>query len=172
MTRQRWQEIQLGVQTPAPGIRVVSVAGDLTSDTAPRLVRLLDTVLRDLRRDRVAAVTGPATTATAATATVAMPGHLIVDLAEVRHFGPGAVGLVRHARYSGGKTGIRLHLSGLAAHQPMLPLRVAGQLTEFSTFPTVEDAVRVLDPARRPTPTPTGASPETPHPDPETPSGG
>lgn len=72
--------------------------------------------------------------------------HLIIDLAGVRCFGIGGMAGLRHAGYTCSQAGMGLHLTGLAAHEPMLPPRVAARLSEFSTFPTVEDAIAALRP--------------------------
>lgn len=132
MTASAVESIRLTVDTAARGIRVVRVAGALDATTAPRLVRLLDLLLREVRAERPAAVS------------VGVVGHLIVDLAGVRCWGIGGLGALRHARYVGGQTGIGVHLTGLARRDRQLPLRVAGPLTQFSTFPTATDALTAL----------------------------
>lgn len=121
--------LQMAVAAPQEGIRVVWVAGDLDEDAAPRLVRLTDTLVRRLGADG-----GPA--------------HLVLDLACVRHFGVGGVEALRHVEYGAVTAGVGLHLTGVAARAMLLPLRVAGLLTGFSTFGTVDDALRTLGAGR------------------------
>jgi hypothetical protein len=121
--------VQLAVETPSAGFRLIRVAGSLGVEGAARLVRLTDMQLQ------VLGVVG------VARHTVA---HLLVDLAEVGHFGPGAVETLRHARHTGARAGIGVHLTGCAGRLTLLPVRVRQVLAEFSTFPSVEAAVAEL----------------------------
>jgi hypothetical protein len=122
--------VQLAVETPSAGFRLIRVAGALGVEAAARLVRLADMQLQ------VLGVVGVARHAV---------GHLLVDLAGVGHFGPGAVETLRHVRHTAARAGIGVHLTGCGGRLTLLPVRVRQVLTEFSTFPSVEEAVAELD---------------------------
>jgi hypothetical protein len=121
--------VQLAVETPSAGFRLIRVAGSLGVEAAARLVRLADMQLQ------VLGVVGVARHAVC---------HLLVDLAGVGHFGPGAVETLRHVRHTAARAGIGVHLTGCAGRLTLLPVRVRQVLTEFSTFPSVEEAVAEL----------------------------
>ncbi|MEK6440747.1 STAS domain-containing protein [Pseudonocardia sp. T1-2H] len=122
--------VQLAVETPSAGFRLIRVAGALGVEAAARLVRLADLQLQVLGVVGVARHT---------------VGHLLVDLAGVGHFGPGAVETLRHVRHTAARAGIGVHLTGCGGRLTLLPVRVRQVLTEFSTFPSVEEAVAELD---------------------------
>jgi hypothetical protein len=121
--------VQLAVETPSAGFRLIRVAGALGVEAAARLVRLADMQLQVLGVVGVARHT---------------VGHLLVDLAGVGHFGPGAVETLRHVRHTAARAGIGVHLTGCGGRLTLLPVRVRQVLTEFSTFPSVEEAVAEL----------------------------
>lgn len=127
-----WETFQLTVEVAGCGIIVVRVVGELDQTTAPRLARLLDHQLTSL----AAAAPPPPATGGAT--------HLVVDLAGIRSFGTGGLDILCHTRQVGQQAGVRLHLTGLAAHEAMLPLRIAALLPQFSTFATLEQALQVL----------------------------
>lgn len=114
----------LAVEDPTPTATVVRVAGDLSRATAPRLARLVDTVL-----DRCVE-TGRS--------------HVIVDLSCVRSFGHGGLHVLRHAQLAGADTGLIVHLTGIADRAELLPAWVPPLVARFDSFPTLEDAVDAL----------------------------
>ncbi|HVL85167.1 MAG TPA: hypothetical protein VM367_12900 [Pseudonocardia sp.] len=128
MTRVRTGAL-LAVEVPAPGIRVVRVAGDLDDAAALRIKALakvlLDRVLQEAPR--------------------AGEAHLVMDLACVRWFGdtvgPAALLALRDDAAS---CGVGVHLTGLSGRQLLLPGCVADLLSGVSTYPTVEVALREL----------------------------
>jgi anti-anti-sigma regulatory factor len=113
---------QLSVDVCAPRLRVVRVAGVLDVMTVGRLSGLVATQ-----------VARPGST-----------GHLVVDLGEVSFFATDDFSALRRARDGARAAGVRLHLTGLGAREPLLPRGVIAALAEFSTFPTVECAEREL----------------------------
>jgi anti-anti-sigma factor len=123
------EAIALAVEAPAVGIVVVRVAGTLDRLTAPRLLRLLDNQLHHGAGRRA---------------------HLVVDLAEVRHFGSGGLEALRHARYAAEQTGVALHLTGLTARAGLLPGWATELIPEFDTFPVLEQALAALDGSENP----------------------
>lgn len=122
----------LSVEIIAPRLRVVRMAGVLDRVTAARLADLVEAQLR-------------------------LPGcvgHLVIDLGEVRFFGPGDLGVLVRARDAGRSAGVQLHLAGLAGRES-LPMAVTSALEQFSMFPTVDRAQRELL-ARPPVPVAAG----------------
>lgn len=117
--------IQLAVEAPVDGLRVVLVAGDLDRVGGERLSRLLDL--------QVGAVAPPGG-----------PGHVVVDLANVRFFGVGGLEALVFARDAGLRAGVDVHLAGLGSRELLLPQRVRELLAGFSVFDTLEAAVRRL----------------------------
>lgn len=128
----QWAEVlQLAVEVPGRGLRLVRVAGELDRTSAPRLVSLIDKQFIALRAELGAE-----------------PGHVIIDLDGVRFFGVGGLEALIRVRDAGRRLAINLHLTGLSAREVLLPLRVTGLLGRFSTFATIEDALRgIPDPA-------------------------
>lgn len=113
---------QLSVEVLSARVRVIRVAGVLDRVTVGRLARLVAT---QVARPRSA-------------------GHIVVDLAEVSFFATDDFGPLRLARDGAGAAGVRLHLAGVSAREPLLPTRITAALGEFSTFATVERAEREL----------------------------
>jgi hypothetical protein len=68
----------------------------------------------------------------------------VIDLGEVSFFATDDFGLLRQARDGARAAGVRLHLAGVSAREPLLPAAVTAALAEFSTFSTVERAEREL----------------------------
>ncbi|WP_345604828.1 STAS domain-containing protein [Pseudonocardia adelaidensis] len=118
----RYDGAQLSVEVCSPGLRVVRVAGVLDWMTVGRLAGLVATQV---------ARTGSS-------------GHLVVDLGEVSFFATDDFGALRRARDGARAAGVRLHLAGASAREPLLPEAITAALAEFSTFPTVECAEREL----------------------------
>jgi anti-anti-sigma regulatory factor len=97
-----------------PGLTVVHVGGELTVDTAPRLLRLLDDVVRRLSArspDR--------------------PRRVLVELSGVRLFQFDGVAVLRVARERCAAAGIEFGLSGVRDRRGALPLRVEELLDEL-----------------------------------------
>lgn len=112
--------LQLMVEPMVGGVAGVRVAGELTADGGLRLLRLLDDVVR-----RAEARGGIS--------------HLLVDLANVRQFEIDGIRVLRHARLSSARAGLRLLLSGMDGHRSALPHRVEAALAEFVTVATIDD---------------------------------
>jgi anti-anti-sigma factor len=118
----RFDGAQLSVEVCSPRLRVLRVAGVLDQATVRRLAGLVATE-------------------------VARPGateHLVVDLGEVSFFATDDLAVLRRARDGARGAGVRLHLTGTSAREPLLPRSVVAALAGFSTFPTVERAEREL----------------------------
>jgi anti-anti-sigma regulatory factor len=115
----------LAVEAPACGLRVVLVAGDLDDGGAERLGRLLDLQVR-----AVLAVRG-----------VPGPGHVVVDLANVRCFGDAGLEVLAVARDAAARAGVGVHLAGLGSRELLLPQRVRRCLAEFDAFDTLDQAL-------------------------------
>lgn len=125
-TDPRTSTVQLVVEAPQPGLRLLGMAGRLDPAAAARLLRLLDAQL-----DLVAA--GYADTT-----------HLVIDLAGVTGFEPGGLEALRHAPYTAARRGITVALCGCGGRTHLLPLRTRALLAEFRTFPTAEAATDAL----------------------------
>jgi anti-anti-sigma regulatory factor len=97
-----------------PGLSVVHVSGELTALTGPRLLRLLDDVVRRL-----------------ATRSADRPRRLLVDLSGVRLFQFDGVSVLRVARERCGAAGVELSLSGVSDRRGVLPRRVEELLDEL-----------------------------------------
>jgi anti-anti-sigma factor len=105
--------MQLAVDAE-PGLSVVHVSGELTGHTGPRLLRLLDDVVRRL-----------------ATRAADRPRRLLVDLAGVRLFHIDGVAVLRVARERCDAAEVELTLCGVADRRGALPLRVEELLDEL-----------------------------------------
>jgi anti-anti-sigma factor len=120
--------LQLAVEAARCGIRVILVAGELDRASSARLAELIDRQARHL----------------AAELGGRCVGHIVIDLGNVRFFGVGGLEVLMSARDAGRGTGVALHLAGLGAREVLLPRRVIGLLSGFSTFATLEQALREL----------------------------
>jgi anti-anti-sigma regulatory factor len=118
----RFDAAQLSVEVLGSRFRVVRVAGVLDDATVTRLAEVTEAQL-----ERPGCV-----------------GHLVVDLGEVRSFATNDLDALVQACERGRRDGVRIHLAGLAARETLLPIGVMVALTQFSTFPTVEQAQREL----------------------------
>lgn len=121
--------LQLAIETPACGLRVILVAGELDRASSCRLARLVDV-------QTCALADGAGGT-----------GHIIIDLGNVRFFGVGGLEVLLTARDASCRAGVTVHLAGLGARELLLPQRVIGLLAAFSTFDTLERALRQLLPS-------------------------
>jgi anti-anti-sigma regulatory factor len=97
-----------------PGLSVVHVSGELTALTGPRLLRLLDDVMRRLTLRPADA-----------------PRRLLVDLSGVRLFQLDGVSVLRVARDRCVDAEVELSLSGISDRRGALPLRVEELLDEL-----------------------------------------
>jgi anti-anti-sigma regulatory factor len=97
-----------------PGLSVVHVSGELTARTGPRLLRLLDDVVRRL-----------------ATRSADRPRRLLVDLSGVRLFQFDGVSVLRVARERCDAAEVELSLSGVSDRRGVLPRRVEELLDEL-----------------------------------------
>jgi len=97
-----------------PGLSVVHVSGELTALTGPRLLRLLDDVVRRL-----------------ATRSADRPRRLLVDLSGVRLFQFDGVSVLRVARERCEAAEVELSLSGVSDRRGVLPRRVEELLDEL-----------------------------------------
>ncbi len=113
---------QVSVEVWSPTLRVLRVAGVLDRATIGRLAGLVATQVARPRSS----------------------GNLVVDLGEVGFFATDDFGALRQARDGALAAGIRLHLTGVSAREPLLPEAITTALAEFSTFPTAEAAEREL----------------------------
>lgn len=118
--------VQVAVEVVSPAVRVVRVAGRLTVGGALRIANVVAAQCR--------LVDAGATT------------DLVVDLAGVGSFEPGAVEMLVRARENCASAQIGMHIAGCAAHLLMLPIHVRHLLTRFSSFPTVDAAIGSLVP--------------------------
>lgn len=120
--------LQLTVEAPACGIRVIRVAGELHRASSARLGKLIDAQVRAL----------------VGTLAAHVAGHVVIDLGNVRFFGIGGLEVLLTARDVAHRTGMGIHLAGLGARELLLPLRVIDMLVGFSMFATVEQALAIL----------------------------
>jgi len=120
------QVMQMAVESPAAGIRVIRTAGTLDRQAAARLLRLVDA--------QIAQAAGGHTSL----------AHLIVDLANISRFEPGGMETLHHHRSTGRTNQVGLHLTGGGGRLALLPVRVRQLLRDFSTFPSAEVAVAAL----------------------------
>jgi anti-anti-sigma regulatory factor len=118
----RFDGAQLSVEVCSPRLRVVRVAGVLDRATVGRLAGLVATQV----------------------ARPGCAGHVVVDLGEVSFFATDDYLALRRARDGARAAGVQLHLAGVSAREPLLPVAITAALAEFSTFPTVERAEREL----------------------------
>lgn len=118
---------QLAVERAQPGIVVIRVAGDLDRHSATRIVRLLDQQCGFAR-----------------TRPDLRGGQVVVDLGEVRSFAAGALDILGDAGPRVLVAGLHLHVTGLAAREPVLPRRVTDAIPRLATFPTLEVALELL----------------------------
>lgn len=121
----RFDTAQLAVEAPVPGLRVVRVAGVLDQVTTARLARVAGDQLARL-------VDEPG------------PGHILVDVAEVRFFGDADLAALVKVRDDAREVGVGVHITGLAAREAVLPMAVTSGLAQFTAFPTLEQALREL----------------------------
>lgn len=119
------EALLIAVQHVRNRIVVVRVAGDLARASLARLARLLDTC-------------------TAPTQDGIRREHLVLDLGEVRAFGPAGLQVIHRAADACAGASMSLHVTGIASHIHALPLHVGAVLTDLSCFPTVEDALEIL----------------------------
>ncbi|MDQ3906311.1 MAG: STAS domain-containing protein [Actinomycetota bacterium] len=75
---------------------------------------------------------------------VAAPQHLILDLEAVGFMGSRGLNCLLRARQLTQTRGIELHLAGLATRAISVPMKLAGLLGVFSTYPTLVHAVMEL----------------------------
>lgn len=111
---------QFLVEPPREGTAVIRVAGELTGEMGPRLLRLLD---ESVRRPAGRTV------------------RVIVDLANVRSFEVEAVALLHSARLQLDEAGVLLVLAGLDAHRRALPDRIDHALEGLDTVSELEDVL-------------------------------
>jgi len=114
--------LQLAVDAPTSGLRVVLAAGELDRTTSFRLARLIEQQAGALDEG----------------------GHIVIDLANVRFFGGGGLEVLGATRDMCRRIGVAVHLAGLGARQVLLPQRVIGLLGGFSTYDTLEEAMWAL----------------------------
>lgn len=118
---------RLTVDSPAPGIRLVRILGELGSSSGARLLRLIDTQLGVTRTgyQRIGAV--------------------VVDLAEVEGVVRGGPQALAHAHHSCVRRGIEFAVSGCVGE--FLERSTAHRhLDAVSTFPDAHTAVATLAP--------------------------
>lgn len=118
--------LQLAVESPAGDLRVILVAGELDRTTSERLARLIDQQTHAVSTDG------------------SRRGNVVIDLGNVRYFGVGGLEVLLSARDSSCDVGVGVHLAGLGARELLLPRQVIDQLGGFSTFDTLEQALRRL----------------------------
>jgi anti-anti-sigma regulatory factor len=107
--------MQLAVDAE-PGLSVVHVSGELTARTGPRLLGLIDDVVRRLAQrptDR--------------------PRRLLVELSGVRLFEFDGVAVLRDAGERCAAAQVEMGLSGVSDRRGVLPLRVEELLDELET---------------------------------------
>lgn len=124
------ESILLAIENPAPGIRVVRVAGGLDAAAGRRLAAVADVQLRRLAAD---AANGH------------QAAHLLIDLTSVRSFGPGGPEALTGIRDHGRAHGVQVHLTGLSGRHLLLPGQVTNLLHCMSSYPTVECALQVIE---------------------------
>lgn len=119
--------VQLAVERPVPGIVLIRVAGNLDGVSAVRVNRLVEQQLR-IARSRPDI---PRTT-------------IVVDLADVRHFGTGGLETLSEAARRAVSARSGMLVTGLDARREILPQSVAEVIPRLTTSPTVESALRHL----------------------------
>jgi anti-anti-sigma regulatory factor len=107
--------MQLAVDAE-PGLTVVHVSGELTARTGPRLLGLLDGVVRRL-----------------AQRATERPRRLVVELSGVRLFELDGVAVLRDARERCAAAEVELGLRGVSDRRGALPLRVEQLLDELES---------------------------------------
>jgi len=118
--------LQMAVESPADGIRVIRTAGTIDRQAAAGLLRLVDAQIAQVAAGRTSTT------------------HLIIDLANVDRFEPGGMETLHQHRSAGRCREVGLHLTGGGGRLSLLPLRVRQLLGDFSTFPTTEIAIADL----------------------------
>lgn len=108
------EELGVKVEEPASGVRVVRVDGELDMLTAP--------VLRTALLEQLAAA----------------PGHLVLDLSDVRFLGSNGLAVLVETRSAAGEAHIALHLTGTDHPWVARPLEVSGLLGLFDRHPSPE----------------------------------
>lgn len=117
------QVLQVSVETPIVGVRLVRIAGRLDRAAAASVLRLISAQL-ELIAARHCDVT-----------------DMIVDIGAVHSFEPGGLDSLRQAPDIAGRHGVRVCLSGCGGRVHLLPVRARTMLDEFRRFPTAEVAV-------------------------------
>lgn len=111
---------QVSVEVRGSRLRVVRLAGVLDAATVTRVANVAGAQL------------GLCT------------GHLVIDLGDVRFFGTDDFTALVAVEDAAAAVGLRLHLSGLAGREGLLPSGISAALARFSMFATVEHADRDL----------------------------
>ncbi|MEQ3549478.1 STAS domain-containing protein [Pseudonocardia nematodicida] len=139
--------IRMAVETAAPGVRLIRLAGRLDRSGAEALGRLID----------------------AQCACGRSAAHLIVDLSGIGAFDAQATETLGAVVARSRCEGVHVHLAGCGGRAELLPLRARQVLRRCGAYPSAEVAVRALaeragasSPAR--TPSPATASVPVPEP--------
>lgn len=120
------ESVQLRVETPRPGLRVIRVSGRFDIAGAARVVRLVDSQISLIIANRLAV------------------SHIVVDLGEVTTVVPEAAEPLNRAHHLCSAAGVAIHLTGCARHLLLLPLTARQSLATFSSFPTLDVALATV----------------------------
>lgn len=120
------RSVQLVIETPSPGVRLIRIGGVLGGEGAARLLRLVDSQLMLARsgQRRLRAV--------------------IIDMGAVEAVHRGGPEALSHIRYACDRRGIEVVLAGCLG--PLsTSLSVRGRLRDFRNFPTAQAALHALE---------------------------
>jgi len=120
--------VLLAVESPAKGVRLIRVAGDLDGAATPRITALTDALLRRITEEKP----------------TRGGRYLLIDLSCVSSFGPGGAETLLTVRDQAALSGVQVLLTGISGRQWLLPGQVVNVLMRISSFPTVECALRNL----------------------------
>jgi anti-anti-sigma factor len=118
--QQAVQSVRFSSDQPAPGVRVVRVAGELDSLTAPLLDHHLQTHLQGDGR------------------------HVVLDLTEVTFLSAAGLTSLIIARDTATRGGIELHLTGAGHRAIARPLEILELRATFDVRPTVQSIVDAI----------------------------
>ena len=112
--------LELTVERPASGVRVVTVGGELDMLTTPALQACLQQQVST------------------------NPSHLVIDLQRVSFLDSKGLNCLLQVREATQTTNTQLHLAGLVTHAVARPLQVSQLLDLFTTYPTITQALAAI----------------------------
>jgi hypothetical protein len=116
----------LPISARHPDVYVIRAAGVLNMSAASRLLRVLDAHLALVDQAR------------------SPTRHVVIDLSATVAADAPALDALKHAAYTTGRLHLGLHLVGSGRLIANLPLSAHRHLSRFSSYPTVQAALRAL----------------------------